>query len=74
MNTLFDQFKEHIDEYIPREQLTLFSSDRLVQKVFPNDRDIASVGWIRNVKRQEEGYAYSLFLSGLISSLEEKYV
>jgi arylsulfatase A-like enzyme len=74
VNTLFDQFKEHIDEYIPREQLTLFSSDRLVQKVFPNDRDIASVGWIRNVKRQDEGYAYSLFLSGLISSLEEKYV
>jgi len=74
VNTLFDQFKEHIDEYIPREQLTLFSSDRLVQKAFPNDRDIASVGWIRNIKRQQEGYAYSLFLSGLISSLEERYV
>jgi len=74
VNTLFDQFKQHIDEYIPREQLTLFSLDRVVQKVFPNDRDIASVGWIRNMKRQQEGYAYSLFLSGLISSLEEKYV
>jgi arylsulfatase A-like enzyme len=73
VNTLFDQFKAHIDEYIPREQLTLFSSDRLVQKTFPNDRDIASVGWIRNVKRQEEGYAYSLFLSELITSLEERY-
>jgi len=72
-NTLFDQFKQNIDEYIPREQLTLFSSDRLVQKAFPKDRDIASVGWIRNIKRQQEGYAYSLFLSGLISSLEERY-
>jgi arylsulfatase A-like enzyme len=74
VNTLFEQFKENIDEFIPREQLTLFSSDRLVQKVFPNDRDIASVSWIRNIKRQQEGYAYSLFLSELISALEEKYV
>jgi len=73
VNTLFEQFKGNIDEFIPREQLTLFSSDRLVQKVFPNDRDIASVSWVRNVKRQEEGYAYSLFLSGLITSLEERY-
>lgn len=73
VNTLFDQFKEYIDEWIPREQLTLFSSDRLLQKLFPNDRDIASIGWVRNVKIQQEGYAYSLFLSRLISSLEEKY-
>ena len=73
MNTLLDQFKENIDELIPREQLTLFSSDRLVQKVFPNDRDIASVSSIRNIKRQQGGYSYSLFLSGLISFLEERY-
>lgn len=73
VNTLFDQFKEHIDELIPREQLTLFSSDRLSQKVFSNDRDVASVSWVRNIKIQQEGYAYSLFLSRLISSIEEKY-
>lgn len=73
VNTFFDQFKEHIDEWIPREQLTLFSSDRLLQKAFPNDHDIASVSWVRNIKIQQEGYAYSLFLSRLISSLEEKY-
>jgi arylsulfatase A-like enzyme len=73
VNTLFDQFKEDIEEWIPREQLTLFSSDRLVQKIFPNDRDIASVSWVRNIKIQQEGYAYSLFLSKLISSIEEKY-
>ncbi len=72
-NTLFEQFKENIDMLIPREQLTLFSSDRLVQKVFPNDRDISSVGWIRNIKIQEEGYAYSLFLSRIITALEQKY-
>jgi arylsulfatase A-like enzyme len=73
VNTLFDQFKSSIEEWIPREQLTLFSSDRLFQKIFPNDRDIASVGWVRNIKVQQEGYAYSLFLSRLISSIEEKY-
>jgi len=73
VNTLFDQFKDYIDEWIPREQLTLFSSDRLVQKLFPNDRDIASVSWVRNIKVQQEGYAYSLFLSRLISALEERY-
>jgi arylsulfatase A-like enzyme len=74
VNILFKQFKENIDEFIPREQLTLFSSDRLVQKVFPNDIDTASLGWIQNIKRQQDGYAYSLFLSGLISSLEDKYI
>ena len=73
VNTFFDQFKAHIDEWIPREQLTLFSSDRLIQKVFPNDRDIASVSWVRNIKIQQEGYAYSLFLSRIISFIEEKY-
>ena len=72
-NTLFEQFKENIDEFIPREQLTLFSSDWLVKKVFPNDDDISSVGWSRNIKIQEEGYAYSLFLSRIVSALEERY-
>ncbi len=73
VNTLFDQFQKDIDEWIPREQLTLFSSDRLIQKIFANDRDIASVGWVRNIKIQQEGYAYSLFLSRLVAALEEGY-
>jgi arylsulfatase A-like enzyme len=73
VNTLFDQFKNHIDEWIPRDQLMLFSSDKIVQKVFSNDRDISAVAWVRNVKIKEGEYVYSLFLSKLVTALENKF-
>lgn len=74
VNTFLSQFKKHLNEWIPREQLYLPSSDAVVQGLFPNDRDIASVGWVRNIKLNEQGSAYSLFLSRLISSIENGYI
>jgi len=68
VNTFFKQFSGSLDEYIPQHQL-LLDSDWIVNTLFNNDEDIASVSWIREMKRQKEGYAYSLYLSHLY----EKY-
>jgi membrane-anchored protein YejM (alkaline phosphatase superfamily) len=76
VNTLFEHFQKSIDEFIPREQLTLFSFDKFIQNIFSNDADIASVSWARNVKAQQEDIAsstYSLVLSRLLSYFEERY-
>jgi arylsulfatase A-like enzyme len=72
VNTLLAQFREEIDEWIPKEQLVLRSSDTTVQKIFHNDPDVASVSWVRNMKVNEAGYAYSLFLSRLVSFFDDE--
>jgi arylsulfatase A-like enzyme len=74
VNTLFNQFKRDIEEWLPREQLYLFSSDSVVQKIFQNDGDVSSVAWVRNAKIADEGYAYSLVLSRLVSYFEERQI
>lgn len=74
VNTLLEQFQKDIEEWIPREQLYLFSSDSVVQKVFQNDKDISSVAWVRNTKIRDQGYSYSLYLSHLLSFLEKRQV
>lgn len=71
-NTLLRQFEAHLDEFIPRESLYLESYDALITRLFRTDDDIASVAWIRNMKVQEEGSAYSLFLSHLYESLQDR--
>jgi len=60
--SLLEQFSEAIDELIPRKDYML-STDKIVDTFFYNDDDIATVSWIRGMKKQEEGFAYSLFLS-----------
>ena len=64
VNTLFKQFAEDLDEYVPRDQLFV-TSDLFLHKAFAKDEDIADVAWARTAKRQDYGYAYSLFLSQL---------
>jgi len=64
VNTLFKQFKADIDDYVPQNRLFL-TADPLVHNVFGADEDIADVGWTRAIKKEQEGYAYSLFLSDL---------
>ena len=71
-NTFLRQFRGHLDELIPRESLYLQSYDSLISSLFNNDDDIASISWIRAMKVNEEGSAYSLFLSHLYESLEER--
>lgn len=72
--TLLRQFHNEIDELIAREKLLLGSLDTPIQELFKNDEDIASVSWSRNMKVNEDGYAYSLFVSHLYEDLQERKV
>lgn len=69
VNTLFRQFEEDIDEYVPQTRLFL-TADPLVHSLLGHDEDIADVGWTRAIKKEEDGYSYSLFLS----ELYKKYI
>src|SRR5574340_1454450 len=69
VNTLFKQFKADMDDFVPQTRLFL-TSDPLVHSVLSADEDIADVGWTRAMKKEEEGFAYSLFLS----ELYKKYI
>jgi arylsulfatase A-like enzyme len=64
VNTLFKQFKSDIDNFVPQTRLFL-TADPLVHSVLGADEDIADVGWTRTMKKGEDGFAYSLFLSEL---------
>jgi len=72
--TLLRQFHKEIDELIAREKLLVGSFDTAIQKLFKNDDDIASVSWARNMRVNEDGFAYSLFLSHLYEDLQEKKI
>jgi arylsulfatase A-like enzyme len=73
-NNFLVQFKNSIDNYVPREKLFL-NSDTLVPSLFANDDDIATVSWLRAIKGAaedaEQGYAYSLFLSPVLHAYEK---
>jgi arylsulfatase A-like enzyme len=73
-NVFLRQFQNDLDELIPRESLYLESIDTLVSTLFRNDDDIASVSWVRSMKVSEEGSAYSLFLSHLYESLQDRRI
>jgi len=73
-NTFLKQFHNDLDELIPRESLYLESYDSFISTLFKNDDDIASVSWVRSMKVNEEGSAYSLFLSHLYESLQERKI
>ena len=77
---ILTQFSGEIEEHIPLEKLFL-ANDGFINALFNNDKDTASVSWVRAMKRHEEGFAYSLFLSrwiekqreGIISDLRPQY-
>lgn len=71
-NTLLRQFQNDLDEFISKASLYLQSYDEIVSTLFKNDDDIASVSWVRGLKVNEEGSAYSLFLSHLYESLQDR--
>jgi arylsulfatase A-like enzyme len=71
-NTFLTQFQNDLEKFIPRESLYLESYDAFISALFRNDDDIASVSWVRNMKINEEGSAYSLFLSHLYESLQNR--
>src|SRR5690349_9681158 len=72
--TLLRQFHKDIDELIPREKLLLGSLDTPVQEFFKNDVDVASLGWARNMKVDEEGHAYSLVLSHFYELFQDQMI
>ncbi len=69
--TLLKQLQRQMDELIPREKLLLGSYDTFIESLFQNDEDIATVGWARDMRIADAGYAYSLFLSHLYKVLQE---
>lgn len=71
VNILLNQFLSRSDELIPRDKL-LLGSDELLHLLFRNDDDIASLGWLRDVNVEEQGFAYSLFLSRLYQEYQQK--
>jgi choline-sulfatase len=69
--SLFNQFAGGIQEYIPREKLFL-SNDEVVNRLFHNDYDIASLAWGRALKKQDGGRAYSLYFSEMYRQFRQK--
>jgi choline-sulfatase len=63
VTTLLDQFAPNLESYIPLNQFVL-TNESLINSLFHNDTDIASVSWLRAMDK-EEGYSYSMFISEL---------
>lgn len=72
-NRLLSQFNNSLDEHVPLGKLYLVN-DNFISSLFGKDEDIASVSWIRAMKREEEGYAYSLFLARMYEKQREKVI
>jgi arylsulfatase A-like enzyme len=84
-NIILRQFKSSLESYIPKgryflteedadaQRGSLLSGSNVVQTLFGNDEDIALVSWARTMEKEQEGYAYSLFLSPLYTEYKNWY-
>jgi arylsulfatase A-like enzyme len=84
-NILLRQFRGDLETYIPKAKYFLtgdavsstggffLSGDKIIQTLFSNDEDIAQVSWIRAMESQQDGYAYSLFLSPYYQEYRRRY-
>lgn len=63
VNELEKQFKESLDDLIPRERLLLKRD--FIPTFSEKDEDIFTVSWVRNFDKRADGIAYSLFFSYL---------
>jgi len=84
-NILLRQFRDDLEQYIPKKKYFLtgvtsgtsndffLDSDTIIPALFESDEDIALVSWIRAMERQEQGYAYSLFLAPLYERYRNYY-
>ncbi|MFZ5819281.1 MAG: sulfatase [Chloroflexota bacterium] len=70
-NTLLTQFGKHVDDLIPENRLFL-RNDIIIPTLYNNDKDIATLSWVRTMKRRTEGYSYSLLLSHLYALYDKK--
>lgn len=64
------QFQNNIDELLPLNKFLLFDDD-IIPNIFENDNDLATVSWVRTIKRKKEGFSYSLFLSYLYEQYQK---
>ena len=62
--TVLNNLSSDVDEAVPWEKL-LLTTDKFIPKLFENDLDIATLGWVRSTKRKENGYSYSLFFPNI---------
>lgn len=71
VNALEKQFKDSIDNLVPKERLLLKNnfSPTFIEK----DEDIFNVSWVRSFDTRADGSAYSLFLSHL-NELQNKLI
>jgi hypothetical protein len=70
-DTILQQFLTQIDEFTPFGDLYL-NEDSLVNTLFKNDIDVASIGWNRSFTRHDDGHAYSLYLSQILERINKK--
>ena len=62
-NILLEQFNGVIDELIPQFSLFIKTYEEVIHDLFKKDYDIASISGSRSTNINEDGYAYSLFVS-----------
>lgn len=67
---LFERFQEDIEDWTPRNELLLGSYGKFIPELFANDEDLSSVSWVRTMRKEETGYAYSLFASRFYGPLQ----
>lgn len=72
-HTVLKYLRDSVDDFIPIEEY-LLTRNKFISTLFDGDRDISEVSWIRAMKKKEEGYAYSLFLSHLYNLYREHQV
>jgi arylsulfatase A-like enzyme len=69
-SAILHQFTQNVELYIPANEL-LLTDDYFIPELFRNDEDVARLSWTRAIKKEEEGYAYSLFLSHLYERVRD---
>jgi arylsulfatase A-like enzyme len=73
VTVFFDQFASNLNDYVPLNQL-LLTNDGIIEKLFKNDTDAATIGWSRVMKQEETGFSYSLFLWSLYSYYQDSRI
>lgn len=67
---LLQQFLADLEKFEPWEKL--YFEPNSLQALFKSDHDIASVSWQRAMQLEDDGYAYSLFISRFLEKRKAK--
>jgi len=72
-DSLLRQLSSEIDNFTPWDELYL-ESDTILNALFSNDRDVASIAWNRALKQMGKGYSYSLYLAHLYKTYKSRFI